>query len=558
MKKGRGDEISLFIINQKYQNKEVEMIRQFFSVMTVFSILLFFPWPGAGEQVTILHTNDTHSHMFSFGPLNNYGGIARISALIKELKSRNENALALHAGDVFVGTFAFNKYLGYPELDIMEELYDAMVLGNHEFDLGIDTLAAILSGEIAGKKPVELPFLLANIDWEKVGEGHPLQSFVQPHRVVDIGGLKVGLLGVVTTDPYNYSDEVNAILTDPYQAAWVSAGYLRAVEAVDIVVALSHLGKMADVAGLSQIPGIDIIIGGHSHDALFEPLVVNGTIIVQAGEYGKYLGELKVNVKDGNVDLVDYTLHPITRRTKIDFTLIPELFKIRLGVFKDPRFGPVYTKPIARAIGNLEEKWEEGNPNRDTPLGNLVVDAIKAGVQEIGIPVDFALEANGYIAHRIYKGKVVGNDILRSVPYGYDAESGLGFKIKSVLLAGAQILAGLEYTVSLVEYTDELAMQSSGLTFEYDSSKPPAPLGEFSRLDLTSVKVNGNPMNPGALYWVAMNEQLVSLLGSLGLVPFAEQETGLFEYNLVRDFMQQLRFLTYASEGRIVDIAFKD
>jgi 2',3'-cyclic-nucleotide 2'-phosphodiesterase (5'-nucleotidase family) len=534
------------------------MLRQFFTVIAVFFILLLLPWPGSGEQITILHTNDTHSHMYSFGPLNNYGGIARMSALIKKMKRKNENVLTLHAGDVFVGTFAFNKYLGYAELDIMEELYDAMVLGNHEFDLGIDTLAGIFSGQIAGEDPIALPFLLANIDWEKVGEGHPLQSFVQPHRVVNIGGVKVGLLGVVTTDPYNYSEEVNAILTDPYQAAWVSAGYLRAVEAVDLVVAVSHLGKMADVAGLSQIPGIDIIVGGHSHDALFEPLIVNGTIIVQAGEYGKYLGELKVNVENRKVELVDYTLHQITRRTKIDYTLIPELFKIRLGIFKDPRFGPVYTKPIARAIWNLEEKWEEEDPNRDTPLGNLVVDAIKAGVQENGYPVDIVLEANGYIAHRIYKGKVVGNDILRSVPYGYDAKSGLGFKIKSVLLVGAQILAGLEYTVSLVEYTDELAMQASGLTFEYDSSKPPAPLGEFSRLDLTSVRVNGNPINPDGMYWVAMNEQLVSLLGSLGLEPFAVEETGLFEYNLVRDFMRQLRFLAYTSEGRIIDTAFED
>jgi 2',3'-cyclic-nucleotide 2'-phosphodiesterase (5'-nucleotidase family) len=287
-------------------------------------------------------------------------------------------------------------------------------------------------------------------------------------------------------------------------------------------------------------------------------VITNGKIIVQAGECGKYLGELKVNVENGKVDLVDYTLHPITRRTKIDYTLIPELFKIRLGIIKDPRFGTAYKKPIARAIWNLEEKWEEENPNRDTPLGNLVVDAIMAGVHENGYRADIALEANGYIAHRIYKGKVVGNDILRSVPYGYDAESGLGFKIKSVLLAGAQILAGLEYTVSLVEYTDELAMQVSGLTFEYDSSKPPAPLGEFSRLDLASVKVNGSPINPGSTYWVAMNEQLVRLLGSLGLEPHVEEETGLFVYNLVRDFMRQLRFLTYTSKGRIIDTAFED
>jgi len=536
------------------------MIKQFLVLMASFLVLLSLPWPGSAEELTILHTNDTHSHLYSFGPLNRYGGIARMSALIKELKRNNGNVLTLHAGDVFVGTFAFNKYLGYAELDIMEELYDAMAIGNHELDLGIDTLAAILSGQIAGESPIALPFLFANIDWEKVGQGHPLQSLVQPHMVMNIGGLKVGLLGVVTTDPYNYSKEVNEILTDPYVAAGQSAYYLRAVEMVDLVIAVSHLGKMPDVMGLSQVPGIDIIVGGHSHDALFEPLIIDGKIIVQAGEFGKYLGELKVDVDvgEGNVELVDYKLHPITWGTGIDFSLVPKLFMLRWGIFKDPRFGPVYSDPVAWAKWNLEEKWEEGNPHRDTALGNLITDAIKAGVESKGDPVDFAIEANGYIGHRIYRGRVVGNDVLRSVPYGYDPESGLGFKIKRILLYGEEILAGLEFTVSMAEYTDELSLQASGLTFEYDSSLPAVPPGQLSRLDPFSVKINGQPFNPYEFYWVAMNEQLVELLRSMGLTFFEEEETWLFEYTLVRDFMSKLKYLAYTSEGRIIDRAFKN
>ncbi|MDH5466291.1 MAG: 5'-nucleotidase C-terminal domain-containing protein, partial [Candidatus Aminicenantes bacterium] len=146
-----------------------------------------------------------------------------------------------------------------------------------------------------------------------------------------------------------------------------------------------------------------------------------------------------------------------------------------------------------------------------------------------------------------------------SVPYGYDPESGLGFKIKTVRLYGFQILGGLEFTVSMVEYTDELSLQVSGLTFEYDSSQPPAAQpGQLSRLDPASVRINGQPVNPFGLYWVAMNEQLVELLSSMGLIPLEEVETGLFEYNLVRDFMSKLKYLTYTSKGRIIDRAFKD
>ena len=148
------------------------------------------------------------------------------------------------------------------------------------------------------------------------------------------------------------------------------------------------------------------------------------------------------------------------------------------------------------------------------------------------------------------------NDVMRAVPYGYDPDSGLGFKIDCVLLAGAQLLAGLEYSVTYVEYTDELSMQVSGLKFRYDSSKPASPaIGVISRLDPASVKVNGQPIQPDGLYWVALNEQLLAFLRANGLEPFQVMGTGLFEYNLVRDFMHKLGQVDYRTEGRILDTA---
>jgi 2',3'-cyclic-nucleotide 2'-phosphodiesterase (5'-nucleotidase family) len=339
---------------------------------------------------------------------------------------------------------------------------------------------------------------------------------------------------------------------------------LRNAEQADIVVCMSHLGKTYDVMGLSQVPGIDIIIGGHSHDALFEPILANGKIIVQAGEFGRYLGELTVRFDGAKVKLVHQRLIPVDRRTRPDRTLLPKLNRLRTGIVMDPRFGPVYTKRIAQAPWDLEEKWDLTRPERDTPLGNLVADAIRTEVTAAGFPADFALEANGYITYRIHKGKVVGNDILKSVPYGYDPTSGLGFKLDVVLLAGLQILAGLEYSVSMVEYADDASMQASGLTFEYDSTK--APMGpeqliynlthgilEWGRVNPFSIKVNGNPINLAGTYWVALNEQLHKFLLANGLVPYAEMQTGLFEYNVVRDYMSQQSVLNYGIEGRIVD-----
>jgi hypothetical protein len=161
----------------------------------------------------------------------------------------------------------------------------------------------------------------------------------------------------------------------------------------------------------------------------------------------------------------------------------------------------------------------------------------------------------------------VGNDIMKAVPYGYDPVSGLGFKLDTVLLAGAQILAGLEYSVSMVEYTDDASMQVSGLTFEYDSTRTPIPPGQlldelmkgnYGRVNPFSVKINGQPLDLGRVYWVALTEQLHKFLLANGLVPFASMETGLFEYNAVRDCMARLKVLNYTAEGRIVDTSVQE
>jgi hypothetical protein len=190
---------------------------------------------------------------------------------------------------------------------------------------------------------------------------------------------------------------------------------------------------------------------------------------------------------------------------------------------------------------------------------------MRDAVVKNGIPLPgghplVAFEANGYISHRIYEGKVVGNDILRAVPYGYDPVSGLGSKITVALLAGAQILAGLEFSTMMVEYTDELSLQVSGMSFAYDSSKPAVTeeelfQGMISRLDPASIRIENQPINPEGLYWVVLDELLLDFLTSLNLNPFATVETGMFLYDVVKSYMEKLKVLRYESEGRIVDTA---
>jgi 2',3'-cyclic-nucleotide 2'-phosphodiesterase (5'-nucleotidase family) len=236
--------------------------------------------------------------------------------------------------------------------------------------------------------------------------------------------------------------------------------------------------------------------------------------------------------------------------------LLNYLNELRVGIYQDPRFGPVYSRHVAKARWDHEERWVEDDPFRDpshmdTPLGNLVADAIRSGVEKAGYPVDIALEANGYIGHKIYAGKVVGNDVMRALPYGFEPVTGLGFKIKIVTLYGLELLVGLEYTVHRAELADDEALQVSGLSFQYDSTLP-----SFSRVDMSSITINGMPFDPFGMYTIALNEKLLVFLAGLGLDltgRVVDPMPDLLEFNLVKDYMRKLNHLRYASEGRIID-----
>ncbi len=244
-----------------------------------------------------------------------------------------------------------------------------------------------------------------------------------------------------------------------------------------------------------------------------------------------------------------------------DPALKPRLDALKHGIVTDPRFGDVYDKRVASAVGDIEKNWAAWGPHpeyRDTGIGDMVADAMKAGVLKVGLPADIAIEVMGYTGAKMYSGKIVGNDIMRAVPYGYDPASGLGFKIVVVPVTGELLLGLMEYSVSMVDVTPDLCLQPSGLKFAYDSRNPAAPFGSLSRVDPYSVRVNGNPIDPAGVYFLAMNEQVFKTVdamlppGMLTAIP-----TGLFEYNVVRDFMKSLGRVRYHAEGRVIDVALR-
>lgn len=251
-------------------------------------------------KLTILHTNDTHSRLEPFpmdgGRNQGLGGIAARSALIQKIRSEEEHVLLLDAGDIFQGTPYFNIYKGEPEIKAMSQMqYDACTIGNHDFDAGMENLATQLN------KHANFPMLVTNYDFT----GTPMEHKTQPYKIFKKGKLRIGVLGVSIEGRGLIPDNLFGATKylDPVQKANETAALLKQKENCDMIICLSHLGnkyseaKVSDEILAKESEFIDLIIGGHTHTFLDEPLKYknkNGSdvLVNQVGWAGIILGRL--------------------------------------------------------------------------------------------------------------------------------------------------------------------------------------------------------------------------------------------------------------------------
>jgi len=252
-------------------------------------------------QITILHTNDVHSHIDPFGPEDgrnpNKGGVARRASLIETIKNENPNTLLLDAGDIFQGTPYFNYYGGELEFKLMSKLkYDAATIGNHDFDNGIDGLYAQLPH-------AEFDFLSANYDFSNT----ILDTHVKPYKIFNKAGIKIGVFGLgIQLDGLVLKDLYKeTVYHDPIEIAQDMSRILKEEEHCDLVICLSHIGykysndpeKPSDLKLATSTKNIDLVIGGHTHTFLPKPTVAQNiegknVLVNQVGCYGINLGRI--------------------------------------------------------------------------------------------------------------------------------------------------------------------------------------------------------------------------------------------------------------------------
>lgn len=468
------------------------------------------------KHLTILYLNDLHGQLEPFradgGKM--VGGAARLATLVERIRAENRRlghqTLLLVAGDLFLGSSLSALFKGEAELKFLNLVHpDALTLGNHEFDFGMEVLEQRV-------KDATFPVISANIYRGKERLFPPLIS-------KNIGsGFRVAILGLITPDTAQlaHPEKIAGItFSDPIAEGNKLASEIR--HTTDILITLTHTGLEIDRRLAREVPGLDVIIGGHDHIALPEPLVVNGVLICQAQNRGLFLGRLDLRLEGKKVVKVGGALIPITEELPEDEEIKAMVSSYRIKL--QQRLQEVIGKTTVRLVGE-----PENIRGMETNLGNLVADIMrKAADTEIG------LVNSGSIRGSIEEGAITLEDVWRIFPY--DSQ------LARLELSGSEIEKVLSHSVSLRPGLAGGFLQVSGLSFVIGPSGP------------RDVRVHGKALERERFYSVAITDFM--LAGGDGYSHFQKGRNRILQPVLIRDllldYLKENKEISASVEGRI-------
>jgi len=466
------------------------------------------------------------------------GGLARAKTLIDEIRGSTTHPVILLDGGDWMGGALFQELRAThaAELQVMAELgYDAAVVGNHEFDWGPDGLAELITkGDELG---ADVPLLLANLTADPESEeDDPFSALLESGRVTPTitleldNGLSIGIVGLMGDDAYTVAPGAYSLIHSlPEDAAGPYVEGLQA-EGVDMVIALSHNGvrddleKSPDHILADTVPGIDLIVSGHSHTTLADPLTAeDGTLIVQAGAYTRYVGELVMSREvGGDWEMDSYMLHELDDSIMGD----ADISTMVEGFLTDLDAGPLadlettFAEPVALIPGNMEI-----TACAESGLGDLITDAYRWKLSELSPddPIDVAFESQGVIRDDLIAGEgglQAFSDIFRVLPLGEATDDRPGYALAHFYVNAADLEAACEVSASIPALNGcAYFMEQSGLRCTYDDERGTfskmqkveiwdAELGDYVELDTSGADET--------LYHVAVDTYMASLMYIIG------------------------------------------
>ena len=457
--------------------------------------------PGDELLLTILHTNDEHSAVIPHSPTVDYhparenptvGGFARLASAVRmireEKESEGEPVLLLSAGDYMGGSpysWLIPEGLA-PELTIMQVIgYNAVTIGNHEYDYGPDILARYYK-EAGYPDAHEKTMIIASNT--VAPENHLLaeEGLYRESCLIELAnGLKVGIFGLIGKQAISYTTANDPVtFIDQHETARKIVEDLRGRGAM-IIIALTHSRVEEDRELARDVDGIDLIVGGHCHTALHEPILENDTIIVQAGSLLEYLGRVELaydpasasvrlrNEENGRpyLHLLDYT-YPLDQGIQ---DLIDH-YTAELDILLAKKTGGLFSS-VLDTVAFADFAISNQPPLQESPFGNFVTDAMRlVTAEKIGRRVDFAIQANGAIRGGVVPGSMPHSlgqisvyDLGELVGLGIGPDGAAGYSIVAAYMTGEEIRRALEVAALLSEMMgDTYFLQFSGLRYDYN------------------------------------------------------------------------------------------
>lgn len=453
------------------------------------------------HHLVILHTNDSHGHPLKFfhGSAPDVGGLPARATLVREIRRTNENVLLLDAGDLNTGRAESNLYKARPDIEGYNAIgYDAMVLGNHEFDNPTDVLKAQMA-------MARFPFLSANI---KTKGG---QNLAQPYVFKEFPGFRVAILGLTTRESQvlaNPEHIKNLIFEDEVEIARALVPRLK--QEADVVIALTHCGiyessERGSRRLASEVRGIDIIVDGHTHTRLDYPILVehpssdHRTLIVQAWKWGLIVGRLDLWVKNREVVDFRYEIIPVNLKTvekKEDGTrayhFIGESIaedQALLGLLQP--YADQIESLLSDVIGYAEVPFLNHDARQaETALGNLIADSMQWHTENQA--VDFAIQNGGGIRDHIPKGPITKKTIYEVLPFDNS--------VVLLSMKGSDLQRLFDFIAAIPSGDGAFPQVSQGVTFIINRSA--------RRCE--NVLIRGKPIDIHRIYRIATNSYLAN------------------------------------------------
>ena len=442
-------------------------------------------------DVTILFTHDLHSHLLPSVDENGgeYGGYARLMTAINQQKEKYPNAILVDGGDFAMGSLFQSAYATSAiELRMMGAMgYDVTTFGNHEFDYLPKGLVSMLNAATAsGDKLPQivnanyLPDVTTNLI-DAAEYQNALDNYgVKDYTIIERGGVYFAVFGIFGFDAEDCAPNSGMVLADPAETAQKTVDEARdfCVEQYGVepvVICLSHSGTSGgegeDYELAKAVNGIDVIISGHTHTTLKEPVVVNDTYIVSAGEYGKNLGVLKLNVVPGTpCYLTSYELIPIDEKVEenAEIAALVESFKTNVETDYLSNYGVTYDEIVVNNPYEFENVKEIKRSQHESAVCNVFADAYKwAAEKATNETVDMALTAAGVVRESLPVGDITVSDVFNAASLGVGTEG----ELVSVYITGKELKTAMEIDASVQPLMNSAQLYCSGVEYSFNTNR---------------------------------------------------------------------------------------